>query len=66
MKLLKDKDNEKNKGKDFNYLKDMKYTSAKGLNPEKNYLFICEGDSAKNFIDTMLNGNDRFYGILIL
>lgn len=27
---------------------------------------MCEGDSAKNFIDTMLNGDNDHYGILIL
>ncbi len=47
-------------------MKDLKYTPAKRKTPKDNYLFLCEGDSAKNFIDTMLNGNNDNFGILIL
>ena len=44
-----------------------KYTPARNLrDPSKTYLFICEGDSAKNFIDTMLNGSNEYFGFLVL
>ena len=43
-----------------------KYIPAKENKPEKNFLFICEGDSASTFIITMLDGNNKNYGLLIL
>jgi DNA gyrase/topoisomerase IV subunit B len=63
MKLLK-VDN--NKDAKFNLIKDVKYSPARLKDPKNNYLFLCEGDSAKNFIDTMINGKNDNYGILIL
>ncbi len=38
--------------------KSHKYFPAKNKNPEKNHLFICEGDSASNFVFSMLNGKN--------
>ena len=52
--------------KGFSGLKDLKYFPAKSRDPSKCFLFICEGDSAKNFICSMLNGNNEYYGMLIL
>ena len=34
--------------------------------PNKCFLFLCEGDSAQNFVVSMLNGKNDFYGILTL
>lgn len=52
----------------INQLHSSKFIHAKNAGKKNSncYLFICEGDSAMNFIKSMLNGDNSNYGYIAL
>ena len=62
------KKSDRKRGDKINQLISNKFIRAKhaGSKTKNCYMFICEGDSAMNFIISMLNGDNSIYGYIAL